>query len=191
MAVTPRSIIRFWIDEVGPSGWYGGGPELDAAIRRRFGLAWRMARAGAFEDWQAAPSGTLALLILTDQFPRNIHRGRADAFATDPRARRIARRALQRGEDLQLPEPVREFVYLPFMHSERLADQDLSCRLYARRVPNLRRAKMPHALAHRSIVARFGRFPYRNDALGRSATPEEAAWLREVGYGGEVRAAGG
>jgi uncharacterized protein (DUF924 family) len=187
MRTTPREILGFWLDEVGPEGWYGGGPALDARVRARFAPAWRAARGGAFDDWQASPEGALALLILTDQFPRNLHRGSALAFATDLRARRIARRALDRGDDRRTPERAREFFYLPFMHSERLIDQDLSCRLYRMRLPRQRADKMPHALAHRAVISRFGRFPYRNAALGRETTPEEARWLERVGYMGEVR----
>ncbi len=184
--VGPKEIVGFWLNDVGPAGWYGGGPALDETVRRRFGRAWRAARGGAFEDWLAEPAGALALLILTDQFPRNMHRGSDLGFATDARARRTARRALAAGFDLRTDPGAREFFYLPFMHSERMTDQDLSVRLYRMRMGPGQAAKLPHALAHRAVIARFGRFPYRNDALGRESTPEEAAWMEAGGYAAEV-----
>ena len=182
----PAEILAFWLEEVGPEGWYGGGPALDETVRRRFGRAWRAARGGAFEGWQADPAGAMALLILTDQFPRNMHRGSPLSFATDARARRVARRALAAGFDLRSDPGAREFFYLPFMHSERLVDQDLSVRLYRGRAGPLRAEKMPHALAHRAVIARFGRFPFRNEALGRETTAEETAWMEGGGYAAEV-----
>ncbi len=183
----PGEILAFWLEDVGPQGWYGGGPALDEAIRRRFGRAWRAARSGAFESWQADPAGAMALLILIDQFPRNMHRGSALGFATDARARRVARRAMAEGFDLRSDPGAREFFYLPFMHSERMMDQDLSVRLYRGRMgPGLRAEKLPHARAHRAVIARFGRFPYRNEALGRETTAEEAAWMDAGGYAQEV-----
>lgn len=190
MRPDPRRLLRFWVDEVGPPGWFGGGPALDARIARDWGTAWRMAHAGAYRDWEATPEGALALAILIDQFPRNLHRGAPLAFATDARAVAAARRALARGRDLQLPERLRLFLYLPFEHSESLAHQDLSVRLFAARMPT-ERGYLLHALAHREIIRRFGRFPFRNAALGRATTPAEADWLAEGGYMAEVRRLGG
>ncbi|MDF2232224.1 DUF924 domain-containing protein [Albimonas sp. CAU 1670] len=192
MTTTPAQVLDFWFDELGPDGWFGGGPRVDDLIRRRFASAWRAARGGAFESWQATPEGTLALLLILDQFPRNMHRGSGLSFATDARGLRVARRALARGQDLALPEEARRFLYLPFTHSERLTDQDRSVGLFVRRLGVKNRARnRAHARAHRAVIEQFGRFPYRNEALGRETTPEEAAWLRDVGYMGEVRRFGG
>lgn len=192
MTPTPAPVLDFWFEELGPDAWFGGGPAVDDATRARFGRAWRAARGGAFEDWQATPEGTLALLLILDQFSRNMHRGSALSFATDARGLRVARRALARGQDLAMPLEARRFFYLPFCHSERLPDQDRSVGLFVRRLGvKDRRSNRAHALAHRAVIERFGRFPFRNEALGRETTPEEAAWLADVGYMGEVRRFGG
>ena len=190
MRPDPRRLLRFWLDEVGPPGWFGGGPALDARIARDWGTAWRMAHAGAYGSWEATPEGALALAILTDQFPRNLHRGSPLAFATDARAVALGRRALTLGHDRRLPEAQRLFLYLPFEHSESLADQDLSVRLFAARMPT-EPGYLLHARAHRAVIRRFGRFPFRNAALGRADSPEEAEWLAEGGYMAEVRRLGG
>ena len=181
MRPDPDRLLRFWLEETGPDGWFDGGPALDAEIRRRWGLAWRMARAGAFGDWERTAEGTLALLILTDQFPRNMHRGSAAAFATDARAVRVATRAVARGDDLAVQEEARPFVYLPFEPAEVVALQDRAVRLFGERV-RTDRSYMPHVRAHREIIRRFGRFPFRNTALGRETTPAEADWLAAGGY---------
>ncbi|MGM0584976.1 MAG: DUF924 family protein [Pseudomonadota bacterium] len=188
---TPARILEFWFDEVGPKGWYGGGEALDETVRARFGPAWDAARIGAYDGWQTDPAGSLALILLLDQFPRNIHRGSWRAFSTDARGRRVARRAIARGDDRRVDEFGREFFYMPFMHSERPPDQDLCVRLVKARLPRRRANTLPHAKAHRAIIETFGRFPYRNDALGRETTPEEARWLREEGYAAELARAKG
>lgn len=185
MRPDPERLLRFWLEETGPDGWFGGGPALDREIARRWGLAWRMARAGAFADWERTAEGTLALLVLTDQFPRNLRRGSAEAFATDARAVRVALRAVARGDDLAVQREARLFVYLPFEHAESLALQDHAVRLFADRMP-ANRGYLLHARAHREIIRRFGRFPFRNAALGRETTPAEAEWLAAGGYMAEV-----
>lgn len=190
MRTGPEAVLRFWFEEVGTEGWFAGGAALDAEIRARFGLGWRMARAGAFEAWEATAEGALALAVLLDQFPRNMHRGAALAFATDARARRVAARAVARGFDREVEEVARFFLYLPFEHSESLADQDRMVRLVAARMPR-GRAYLLHARAHRAVIRRFGRFPFRNAALGRETTADEAAWLAAGGYGAEVARLGG
>ena len=192
MTPTPAQVLDFWFDELGPAGWFGGGAAVDEAIRARFAPAWRAARGGAFERWQATPEGTLALLLILDQFPRNLHRGSGLSFATDARGLRVARRALARGQDWAVPLEARRFFYLPFCHSERMTDQDRSVSLFVRRLGvRERRSNRAHALAHRAVIAQFGRFPFRNEALGRETPPAEAAWLEDVGYMGEVRRFGG
>ena len=179
-----KTVTDYWLTEVGPKGWYAGTPALDADIRARFLPAWRLARDGGLTEWAAQPEGALALLILTDQFPRNMFRDLADSFATDSLALRLAEAAIAAGHDLATPPPARQFFYLPFMHAEDMAAQARGIELFAERMPgdNLR-----HARAHASVIARFGRFPWRNAAFGRATTPDEAAFLAEGGYGAALR----
>ena len=187
MSVTPQSILDFWLNDTGPAGWYGGGPELDEAIRKRFLLAWRAARTGAFDHWLLYPDSALALIILLDQFPRNMFRGDAEAFASDERALRLAKLAIARGHDLKVDEPARQFFYMPLMHSENLQDQDRCARLLRSRMPETGRNNLPHACAHREVIRRFGRFPYRNEALGRRTKPEESDYLDQGGYASTMK----
>lgn len=180
--VTAQEINRFWVDETGPAGWFGGGEALDRAIRDRFGAAWQQAEALA-AAWKATPEGMLAALILTDQFPRNMFREDPRAFATDPLARALADEGIARGFDLRTPLPQRNFFYLPYEHSEALADQDRAVALMEERsTPE----HLRHARLHRDAIRAFGRFPWRNNALGREATPEEAALMAAGGYGALV-----
>ncbi len=183
----PVEVLDFWLGEVGPEGWYAGGEALDSDCRNRFADLWQAAREGGLEHWVDGTVGTLAYLILCDQFPRNIHRGRAESFATDPQARAAARRALEAGWDMGAPEPERQFFYMPFEHSEDPADQALAVRLMEERLSSDPEMAL-HARAHQAVIARFGRFPGRNAALGRADTAAEADWLAAGGYGAEVRA---
>lgn len=180
MTVGPDDILAFW-NALGPGGWYAVDDVVDAAIRDRFHPAWRAARGGAFRDWCTTPEGALAYLILTDQFPRNMFRGSARAFAADRLARAAADRALARGFDGAVAKAERGFFYLPFMHSEDLADQERCVALY-------RAADIPEGLrfahSHADIIRRFGRFPHRNAALGRATTQEEKAFLDAGGFAG-------
>lgn len=178
------AVLRYWTD-LGPAGWYAGGANLDADIRTRFAADWEAAREGGCHDWAASPRGCLALLILTDQFPRNIFRGQAEAFDTDPLAREVAARVVQHGYDLSIEGPLRQFLYLPMMHSENRVDQDRCVALFTARMPS---ENLLHARAHREIIRRFGRFPFRNAALGRASTPAEEDFLSKGGYGAIVRA---
>ena len=177
----PIEVLDFWLGEVGPEGWYAGGAELDALCADRFGDVWAAASEGGLEHWVDGTVGTLAYLIICDQLARNIHRGQAQAFATDARALAAARLAVAQGWDMNAPEPERQFFYMPFEHSEVLADQDQAVALLTGRL-----ASMPdmalHAQAHRQIITRFGRFPFRNEALGRESTPDEAAFMAAGGY---------
>lgn len=183
----PAEVLDYWLGELGPEGWYAGGAAIDTAIRERFEPLWQAARAGGLDHWIEGAGPALAFIVLTDQFPRNMFRGSAEAFATDPLARAAARRALDAGWDLDAPEPERQFFYLPFEHSEDPADQDLCVRLMGERLPS-EPDNLLHARAHREIIRRFGRFPFRNAALGRATTPEEAAFLAAGGYGAAVEA---
>ncbi len=183
MMTTPQEIITFWIDEVGPQGWYEASDKLDNTIRDRFMAEYEAARDGARTDWRDDPKGALAFLILTDQFPRNMFRGDARSFATDPAARACADHAIARSLDMKIPLPDRQFFYLPFMHSEAMEDQERCIALMAERMADTPgQGDTLHARVHRAIIERFGRFPYRNAALGRDSTPEEIAFIEDGGY---------
>lgn len=181
----PIEVLDFWLGEVGPEGWYAGGEALDADCRDRFGDLWQAAHDGGLEHWAEGTVGTLAYLVVCDQLARNIHRGTAAAFATDARALAAARKALAEGWDMGAPEPERQFFYMPFEHSEAPEDQALAVELLTERMASDPEMAL-HARAHQAIIARFGRFPFRNAALGRHNTPEEAAFLAEGGYAAEV-----
>lgn len=176
------AVIRFWFVEAGPRKWFRGGPSFDADIARRFSAHHAAAATGLLEHWRASADGALALLLILDQFSRNLFRGDARAFACDPYARLVAAEALRRRFDLVGAVAQRPFFYLPFMHSERLEDQELSVRLFKATMPGS--TNYPHAVEHRDIIARFGRFPHRNGVLERAARPEEAAFLRQGGFRG-------
>jgi uncharacterized protein (DUF924 family) len=185
MALSAGDIVTFW-SEIGPENWYAVDPALDATIRTRYLKTWVNAARGDYREWLSSPRGALGYLILTDQFPRNMFRGESRAFATDRYARTAAVFATQRDWDLMLPEPIRQFFYLPFMHGETVPDQDRGVCLILARMPETGASNLLHARAHREVIRRFGRFPYRNDALGRVTTPEEAAFLEAGGYGSVV-----
>ncbi|CAM3205620.1 Uncharacterized conserved protein, DUF924 family [Paracoccus aminovorans] len=179
---TPQAINRFWLDEVGEQGWYLRSDAVDAEVRRRFLPAWQQA-ADLAPAWADTPEGALAGLILADQFPRNMFREDPRAFDTDPLARSLARAAVANGFHLQVEPPARQFFYMPFEHSEDLADQDRAVDLFRQHMPgeNLR-----HAEIHRDTIAKFGRFPWRNAALGRQPTPAENRIMQAGGYGALV-----
>ncbi len=185
MDITADEIVSFWRDDVGPDGWYKEDPALDAAIRTRFEPIWRDALENGTEGWQCAPRSTLALLILFDQFPRNMFRGSAEAFASDARARKLAKKAISAGHDMATEPLLREFYYMPLEHSECLADQDQAVRLIAMNIEGEKTLR--HAKAHREIIRKFGRFPFRNEALGRTSTSEETAFLALGGYAEALR----
>lgn len=176
----PVEVLEFWLHEIGPEGWYKGSAEIDQACAEYADL-WQAARDGGLEHWVDGTVGTLAYLILTDQIPRNIHRGTALAFATDPLARAAARKAVAEGWDMAAPEPERQFFYLPFEHSEDPADQALAVQLLTERLTSDPEMAL-HARAHQEVIARFGRFPTRNAALGRDSSPEEQSYLDQGGY---------
>ena len=185
--VRPEEILEFWLDDVGPEGWYNSTDALDAQIRDRFLPAWEAAREGGLSMWLTYPSGVLAYLVVTDQFSRNMFRDDADAFTLDPVALAVAKLAIQKGWDLKIDAPARQFFYLPLMHSEMLSDQDRCIRLMVDRMPKTAENNLLHAQAHREVIRRFGRFPHRNAALGRCDTREERAFAAAGGYGGIIR----
>ena len=185
--LNPNDVLEFWLDEVGPKGWYDASDALDATIRERFLDTWNISRQGGLSFWMTYPSGALAYLILTDQFSRNMFRGSAKAFATDAKALAVAKTCISKGWDMKMEEPARQFFYMPLMHSENLCDQERCIRLMCERMPETGAANMLHARAHREVIRQFGRFPYRNDALDRPTTQTEALYVQTGGYGQTVR----
>lgn len=181
--VTPEEVLSFWLDETGPDGWYNGGDALDAEIKRRFEPAWDAAMAGQYGMWLTYPSGTLAYIILLDQFSRNMFRGTAKAFASDRFALAVAKQAIGKKWDMKIAEPARQFFYMPLMHSENLADQERCIRMMMARMPESGANNLLHARVHREIIRMFGRFPYRNDALSRGVSEGERDFLDNGGYG--------
>ena len=182
MWAKPEDVLSFWIDEIGPEGWYKQDGDLDETIRSRFLETWKAAADGKLDQWMLRPEQALALLILLDQFPRNMFRGANEAFSTDKKALAVAKKALCDGHDLKVDEPQRQFFYLPLMHSECITDQDRCVRLIMTRMPQKGADNLPFAKEHRDVIRKFGRFPYRNEALGRRTTPPEQAYLQEQGY---------
>ena len=180
MTAHPNDVLGFW-REAGPKKWFKKVTAFDEAIRLKFEPVHMRAARGDYDAWAQSPDGALALLILLDQFPRNLYRDTAHAFATDPRARVIARAAIERGFDRQVEPILRNFFYLPFAHSEDLADQDYGLALVAEAGVE---DDLKWAALHRDIIVRFGRFPHRNTAFGRVTTPEEQEFLDEGGFSG-------
>jgi len=176
----PADLVAAWRD-AGYEKWFSRDDAFDAMLRDRFGAAQAAAARGELDGWQATPEGALALVLLLDQIPRNIYRSTPAAFATDPAARRIAAASLERGYDARVAPELRSFFYLPFMHSEELADQARCVALYQAlgNADGLR-----YAEEHRDIIARFGRFPHRNHILGREMTADELAYLEAGGFTG-------
>jgi uncharacterized protein (DUF924 family) len=180
VAAIPNDILGFW-RQAGPSKWFKPSPAFDEAIRLKFEPVHHRAARGEYDDWAKTAEGALALLILLDQFPRHLYRGSAHAFATDGKARAVARTALAAGFPRELEPELQGFFVLPFEHSEDLADQDIGVAL-ARELGDAETLKW--AELHRDIIVRFGRFPHRNAALGRTTTPVEQAFLDEGGFNG-------
>ncbi|HZR71388.1 DUF924 family protein [Bradyrhizobium sp.] len=175
-----QDVLAFW-REAGHERWYTPDADFDAGVRERFLALWREAASGQLSSWETSDDGALALVIVLDQFPRNMFRGLCEAFSSDVLAREVAIRAIARGVDMRIEPPLLQFLYLPFMHSEELADQIRCVILFqAGDDPeNLR-----YAEEHADIIRRFGRFPHRNRVLGRITTPEEQAFLDGGGFSG-------
>ncbi len=183
----PEEILKFWLDEVGEKGWYLSDDALDETIRERFQETWEAACDGKFSLWLTYPTGTLAYIILTDQFSRNMFRGTGAAFKSDRIALCAAKHAINKKWDLKIDEPARQFFYLPLMHSENLCDQERCVRLMKERMPKGGASNLLHARAHRQVIRLFGRFPYRNEALLRSSTTPERDYVTGGGYGATLR----
>lgn len=180
MRQTPQDVISFWKD-AGPELWFRGGDAFDTRCREQFLELHMAASRGELEDWMETAEAALALLLLLDQIPRNIFRGSAHIYATDPLALRIAGEAIDRGFDRQFETELRSFFYMPYMHSEALEDQNRCTELFSQ-LPGANSAKW--ATHHQAIIKRFGRFPHRNRLLGRISTLEEQQWLDEGGFQG-------
>jgi uncharacterized protein (DUF924 family) len=177
---TPADVLAFW-REAGKDKWYTKDEAFDAEVRRRFLDLWERAAAGDLASWEATDDGALALVIALDQFPRNMFRGDTRTFSTDAKALEVASGAIARGADKRIDPGLVEFLYMPFMHSERLADQERCIALFqgGGRPDNVRFAEI-----HADIIRRFGRFPHRNELLGRTTTAEERAFLDAGGFSG-------
>jgi uncharacterized protein (DUF924 family) len=173
---TSNEVLDFW-REAGPDKWFSNELAFDETCRRRFLTTYEAAARGALAEWELAPQGALTLLILLDQFPRNMFRGTRRVYATDPAALLTAERVIERGFDQAVEPELRRFFYLPFMHSEELPHQERSVALNEA----LGEEDSRWARHHRDIVARFGRFPHRNPILGRESTADERAFLAEEG----------
>ena len=172
-------VVAFWRG-AGPQHWFKKDPAFDAGFRDRFLALHEQAAAGQLDGWASSAEGALALLILLDQFPRNAFRDTARMYATDAIAGRIARAALDRGLDLEVPEDLRNFMYLPLMHSEDPQDH-LLC---VAKTATLGEDAQRFALHHQDIIRRFGRFPHRNAVLGRASTPQEEEFMAQGGFSG-------
>ncbi len=179
-AFDPDDVLGFW-RAAGDARWYKRDDAFDSSVRERFLVLWQKAIAGELSSWETTDDGTLALVILLDQFPRNMFRGAPKAYSSDAQALEVARRALSRGVDRRIEAPLLQFLYLPFMHSEDLADQ-LRCIDLFRTTDDTE--NLQYAEAHADIIRRFGRFPHRNRVLGRTTTPEEQAFLDCGGFCG-------
>ncbi|RMF18299.1 MAG: DUF924 domain-containing protein [Candidatus Dadabacteria bacterium] len=196
--IAPAQILDWWFGTTGPDGvspseirkrWFQGGAQVDKEIAERFGGAVEAARSGALADWVERDPDALALILLTDQFTRNVYRGTPEMFAADPIALDVAHRLIESGRHERYPNQQRVFIYMPLMHSENLDDQNECIQLFEQLVAEADTdaqrdafaSNVDYAIRHRDIVARFGRFPHRNATLGRETTPEEAEFLTQPG----------
>lgn len=173
--MTPEQVLDFWFSERSRAHWFKSTPEYDREVGSRFATAWEQARDGQLADWEEGAAGALALVILLDQFPLNMFRNGSQGYSTEALSRQVAGRAIARGYDRELPTERRAFLYLPYMHSESLVDQERSVELFTALG---REENLVWARHHREIVRRFGRFPHRNAVLGRESTQLELEWLQ-------------
>ncbi|WP_041432350.1 DUF924 family protein [Thiobacillus denitrificans] len=199
MGSTPESVLAFWFGPPGSAAetaarqrklWFGKTPENDVAVSERFGQTLEQAAHGALDAWAKTPRGRLALVIVLDQFPHHVYRGRREAFACDAQALTLSLAAIATGEDRELAPLERVFLYLPLEHAESLAVQEQAVSLFetlAGEAAPPERAVfddfLNYARRHRDVVARFGRFPHRNAILGRASSPAEIEFLKQPGSG--------
>jgi hypothetical protein len=177
-ADNPDAIIAFWFTEITPKQWWARSNELDQLITRRFGALHSAASRCALFEWRATAAGSLAEVIVLDQFSRNIFRDRADAFASDGLALALAQSAVAIGADRELEVEQRAFLYMPYMHSESTVIHGTAEALFALLGD---KDKLNFELRHKAIIDRFGRYPHRNALLGRASTPDEIAFLQTPG----------
>jgi uncharacterized protein (DUF924 family) len=176
--VEAQAVLDFWFVESGPANWFEKNDDFDIEIRERFGSIYRRAYDGELGDWIETPQGCLALMIVLDQFPRNIFRDDPRAFGTDAHARILLQYALDQGFDKGLDARQSQFLYMPLQHSEDWQDQDKSIELFATLAID---DVLKYAQAHKAIIDRFGRFPHRNAVLGRGSTTEETEFMAQPG----------
>jgi uncharacterized protein (DUF924 family) len=173
-----QSVLQFWFHEIKPAQWWKVDPEFDLLIAERFGEVHRKAVRSELFEWRSDPSGRLAEVIVLDQFSRNIYRGDRRAFEADPLALALAQVAVAAEADLALTQEQRSFLYMPYMHSESKRIHEVAERLFQERAP---KNNYEFELRHKAIIDRFGRYPHRNEALGRESTAEEIVFLAEPG----------
>ncbi len=169
-----QEILDFWFSDEVRKLWFKSNPEFDALLRERFEALWTRASSGELDDWLQSAAGCLALVLVLDQFPLNMFRGQAQSFVSEAQSREVARLAIDKGFDQDIEPGSRAFLYMPFMHSEMLADQQLALQLFAQ--PGLE-DNLRFARHHHDIVEKFGRFPHRNEALGRESSESEIEYL--------------
>jgi uncharacterized protein (DUF924 family) len=173
-----ESVLQFWFQEITPAQWWKVDPELDQLIRSRFSALHVQASQSELYPWRKSPAGRLAEIIVLDQFSRNMFRGSKLAFATDPLALALAQEAVATGDDLKLPMEQRVFVYMPYMHSESRFIHGVAERIFKENAPE---SNYQFELRHKAIIDRFGRYPHRNETLGRASTVEELEFLAQPG----------
>ncbi|MCR9145469.1 MAG: DUF924 domain-containing protein [bacterium] len=173
-----QDVLKFWFEELTPKQWWVKDPELDATIAKRFGETLNRASQCELFAWRDTPDGRLAEIIVLDQFSRNMYRDQAQAFAADPLAVALAQAAVQTGDDMKIPRERRPFLYMPYMHSESLTIHDEAVRLFTELGIE---QNLDYEYKHKAIIDRFGRYPHRNQILGRESTPEEIEFLKGPG----------
>lgn len=168
----PQNILKFWFAEENKSRWFDKNSDFDKLVIKNFFSLYELAVDGLLDHWKESEHGSLSLVIILDQFPRNMFRNLAQSFATDSKALFITKNSIDKGQDLKLNPEYKQFLYMPLMHSENLDDQKLSVQLSKNNPQSLLYAQM-----HMSIIKQFGRFPHRNDILGRKSTEAERQLL--------------
>jgi uncharacterized protein (DUF924 family) len=175
MDIEPKDIINFWYSDKIKKAWFSSTPELDHEILENYENIWEKASQKKLDDWSNTPEGCLALIIIMDQLPLNMFRNQPKSFKTEANALKVARKAVKHHFDLKIDNEKRAFLYMPFMHSETLEDQEFSVQLYKK---NNLQGNVRFAEHHRDIIKKFGRFPHRNNILGRQSTKKEVEYLQ-------------
>jgi uncharacterized protein (DUF924 family) len=176
--MTPQNVLDFWFKEIDRKYWFANNPQFDNDLTTRFRTVYQKAFNGELSEWRNSPSGRLAEIIVLDQFGRNMFRGTPQAFQGDSLALRLAREAVEVGDDKRLPIEQRAFIYMPFMHSEDLKAHEDAVQLFSQKGLE---ENLKFEIRHKNIIDRFGRYPHRNQALGRQSTPEELEFLKQKG----------